>query len=856
MAVNLKKAKSKDCYLKNAERIGFVRFCSIFALIFLFFFVPNLKAQTLSDQTFLISDLTNTPLSETLLRNELRFRSTGLYIQLEYLKEKENLVLAPSSSNFSFDKFAEVLKQFLGSNKNRILPIFIDYAGPIRVLNEAFVSSGLSDLVYFLPPGERWPEIEEILQTKKNLIVFTFQKPNPGNSLFHYSWDYMSEYPHSGIEDPLFEGHYINGDISKELLLIRDMEIPSYINRQSQFILDINQNQFYINHLLNRWKNTGKQPNFIFAGRNSRFLSPLIPWLTTYKSVKGVVKINDKPMEKVFWKHSNKSITNGYFSFPYSEGEELNLTPFSPGFIFNPQTSIVSTENLVQTLVFSASPLPMKEGLTAYFPFDNNWNNLLNKNEKIVPVNASFTSDVTKGEVAKLPNDSYIVIGTPEKYGMRNNSFSVSAWVKLNEVDIIKEYSILGTPEGVFRKGLHLVIRMGRPYFGFYGNDLWAEKLIEPNKWFHIVYRYDFFNGEQAIYVNGQNVGASFNHASFIGDSALEVGKSISSRNFLNGYIDDLYIWNRPIGEEEIQFLYNSEFKPEINKPRKMPTTLWIVPGFAIIVIATFFVYRKKKKRININQGGNQLNEKNSLPTRNTLYLFGDFQVYDSNGEELSPRFTPKIKELFLIILLTTIKNKKGIKTEKLTSVLWFGFQLQKAANNRSVTFNKLRKIIENVNGLSIEFSNGYWKTTFEKGFYCDYIEALSILDKKDTLTKPELRLFFNIVKKGAFLNEIYWDWLDEFRDFVANEVIDNLLFYASKLNEKEESQLIKAVAERILLIDDMNEKALQLVIKQLLISNNLNKAKFRFSQFLNRYNEAYGEPYKLSFEEFKEEDF
>jgi two-component SAPR family response regulator len=856
LVVNLKRIGIYFFSLPANGLLIFSGLKGILSFIILLFFGTELRAQTLSDQTYLITDLTSAPLSETTIKTELRYRSVGLYIQLNYQKEKESLVLTPVKSRFTFDQFSGVIKQFLADNKKRILPIFIDYAGPVSILNEAFIKSGLSEFAYFLPTGERWPGASEIIRSNKNLIVFTFQKPNPGNTIFHYTWDYIAEYPHSGNEDPLFDGHFINGDITKELLLIRDMEIPSNINNQGQFVLDINQNQFYINHLLNRWKNTGKQPNFIFAGRNARFLSPLIPWLTSYKSVKGVVKINDKPMEKVFWKHSNKSITNGYFCFPYSEGEELNLTPFSPGFVFNPQTSIVSAENLIQTLSFSASPIPMSEGLTAYFPFDKNWNNLLDKNETIVPVNASFTSDVTKGEVAKLPQDAYIKIGTPEKYGIRNNSFSVSAWVKLNEVNVGKEYSILGSPEGLFRKGLHLIIRQGHPYFGFYGNDLWAEKVVEPNVWFHIVFRYNFFNGEQAIYVDGQNVGASFNHASFIGDSLLEVGKSITSRNFLNGYIDDLYIWNRPLGEEEIKYLYNTEYKPVIKEKRKVKPESWIIPGVAIlVVIALYFSIRLKKKdkpSIKSLASSDRLLSQN----KNALYLFGDFQIYDSKGEELSQLFTPKIKELFLVIFLSTAKNKKGIKTEKLTSILWDGFQPQKAANNRSVTFNKLRKIISGVNGLTVEFLNGYWKIEIGKNFYCDYTEVFPSHNKKEIFSKHELSQFFNAIKRGVFLNEVYWDWLDEFKEQVASDTIDNLLAYASKLSEKEESQQLKAVAEHILLIDDLNEKALQILIRLMISGNSLHKARFRYTQFQSKFNEIYGEPFKLSFEEFINEDF
>lgn len=833
-----------------------IRQSPVILMLFLLLSIPaGVLGQHLSDQTFLITDLTKTELSQKGITSALNVRWSGLFLKVEDRRGNNKLYLQSEAGSQSFDDFAGILKSFLKEHPRRIIPIFIDYSGSVAELNEIITTTGLSEYAFYLPPGERWPETEKILSANKNLLIFTFQKSATGNMLFHYAWDYIAEYPHSGDEDPSFDGHYINGDISKELLMIRDFEIPSSISRASQLVLDITQNQFYINHLLNRWKNTGKRPNFIFAGTFSSSLAALIPYLGTYKSVKGVVKIDDRPMDKVFWKHSNKCITYSYFSFPYSEGEELNLTPFSPGYSFNPQTYTVSGENVLPNLTFSAQPLSIIEGLTAYFPFDDTWENYLDKNEKTKPVKAEFISDITKGNVAKLADSAFIILAKPEKYSIRNNSFTVSSWVKLNKVEQNRDYSILGTPEGVFRKGLHLVIRQGRPYFGFYGNDLWAEKTVIPNEWYHIVFRYNFFNGEQAIFVNGNNVGLSYNHASFIGDSALQVGKSIQQRNYLNGYIDDLYIWNRPLGEEEIRFLHNSEFRPEIARKKAIPDFVWYIPEFILATAIILYVARRLKRKKRQPVWNPQKKLKTAPEYKNAIFLFGDFTIYDAKGEELSDKFTPKIKELFLIILLYTIKNKKGIRTDKLTSVLWFGFEPQKAANNRSVTFNKLRKIIEPVEGLRIEFNNGFWSVNFDDTFYCDYYEAYSIMEPKGTPSKPELEKLFEIVKKGDFLNEIHYDWLDEFKGYVANEVIDNLTLLASRVNENENGSLLKEISERILLADDLNEKALQIVIRQLIINNNLNQAKFRFNSFKNNYQTAYGEPYKLSFDEFREAD-
>ena len=39
---------------------------------------------------------------------------------------------------------------------------------------------------------------------------------------------------------------------------------------------------------------------------------------------------------------------------------------------------------------------------------------------------------------------------------------------------------------------------------GFFNNDLVGNTVIEPGKWYNVVWRYNKRNGEQAIFVNGK----------------------------------------------------------------------------------------------------------------------------------------------------------------------------------------------------------------------------------------------------------------------------------------------------------------------------------------------------------------
>ena len=48
------------------------------------------------------------------------------------------------------------------------------------------------------------------------------------------------------------------------------------------------------------------------------------------------------------------------------------------------------------------------------------------------------------------------------------------------------------------------------------------------------------------------------------------------------------------------------------------------------------------------------------------IVFFGGFQIFDKKGNDITGKFSPLIKELFLILWLYTHKNNKGISSQKL----------------------------------------------------------------------------------------------------------------------------------------------------------------------------------------------
>jgi two-component SAPR family response regulator len=118
-------------------------------------------------------------------------------------------------------------------------------------------------------------------------------------------------------------------------------------------------------------------------------------------------------------------------------------------------------------------------------------------------------------------------------------------------------------------------------------------------------------------------------------------------------------------------------------------------------------------------------------------------------------------------------------------------------------------------------------------------------------MSSQELESFFLLVKKGRFLKEMNWNWLDEIRGLTGNQVIDNLLKLASYYIKGNNLEKIEAISKRIMDYDDLSEEAVYLQILVHQNTQNSRLAKFCFDTFCHKYEENMGESYPLNFDKF-----
>ncbi len=168
----------------------------------------------------------------------------------------------------------------------------------------------------------------------------------------------------------------------------------------------------------------------------------------------------------------------------------------------------------------------------------------------------------------------------------------------------------------------------------------------------------------------------------------------------------------------------------------------WMVSIISLVLIYLFVLLLKKlrtaedspeeeNKLIPLNSGKTtkkyrrQDKSQLELPRTNAIYLFGDFRIYDSNGNDISHNFSTKLRHLLLSILLLGT-NGKGITNEKLNSLHWTYHSPESAKNNRNVSIKKLRDLLMQVNGIELVHLDGSWLLKFEPEVFCDYYFLLS----------------------------------------------------------------------------------------------------------------------------------
>jgi two-component SAPR family response regulator len=228
---------------------------------------------------------------------------------------------------------------------------------------------------------------------------------------------------------------------------------------------------------------------------------------------------------------------------------------------------------------------------------------------------------------------------------------------------------------------------------------------------------------------------------------------------------------------------------------------------------------------------------------KSRIMLFGYFEIVTSDGHNITRQFTPLLKEMFLLILIDSLRYNKGVSSERLNDILWKGKDIKDAKNNRSVNLVKLKNILEKLGGCTISRETGAWKFEYDPSLvYIDLLEYLNLFTGNgSTAASMQANKLLTLLRTGAFLKETHYDWLDSIKAEISNSVIETLLAYSESVNIHTETEKMISICNAIFCFDELNEHALKLKCKCLIALGNHTLAKNTFTKFTTKYNEIYG---------------
>lgn len=605
-----------------------------------------------------------------------------------------------------------------------------------------------------------------------------------------------------------------------------------------------------LDYFLRFWGQTGKMPNFIQVNvKNLAQLADIVRSLNEQQKMFGVVRTDDKLLADVSWKNYPNRDTNGFFSFPVGTLADFQLAPYKAGYQFSPDIILPSPENLRNLKVFNAVPLDPDFGLTDDFIFIHRVRNLKRGNdEEIINYGVEFVKDKVQGKCARFSGKAYIDGGLKSRSALQPN-FTVTAWIKPAN---------LGHNNCILGKGKDFVLKLheGLLTFTVQGiKDYFSTKTpIPANQWSFIGLVHTASEDLISFYLNGELTDTMKLLTPYAeSDNTLLIGSNLWEEFFV-GDISEIKIWNRELNTDEIGNEYLHRKNGTGIDSSKVITWIFILLIGLGLVLRRWVRQKEKGALIdkNTKESAPVVPEKIlDVPTGNHFQIrcFGGLKVINHEGKDISQKFSPKLRQLFVLILLHSVGGRKGISSKKLSDCLWPGMNQQNTKNIRGTNVQNLKALLANSPEINVAFRDKLWVIEYSEKYFVDYDFVETSLNHLWTLSSigdraNEFSNLIKILKSGSLFPNIRESWLDPYIDLISNRIIEFGMNLFKVIPEGSQDAVLLDVAEIISINDPLNEPALRKKISILTRQGKLSLAHSVFDNFAKLYVELYGEKY------------
>lgn len=291
--------------------------------------------------------------------------------------------------------------------------------------------------------------------------------------------------------------------------------------------------------------------------------------------------------------------------------------------------------------------------------------------------------------------------------------------------------------------------------------------------------------------------------------------------------------------------------------PKSLSVSYWfLVPVLIILIFILIAVYRKRRNidepvvKPIITEPQMEVQD-SSVFVKGRILTFGGFQIFDSKGKDITYRFSPTLTELFLLILLNTIDDNKGISSKKIQEYLWPDKPAHKAKNNQGVNVKKLRAILEDVGDINVDFDGNGWRVSYSEEIFCDvdfirkyYSKEYSVADNS------KLSKLISVLKRGKFLPDVKPEWLEKIKDDISGNIVARLEELCVGVDIQKNRKELLEITDVLFIFDQMNETALEYKCKVLYKQGKHSLAKEVYDHFTRSYVTLYKEDFSVSFKE------
>lgn len=235
----------------------------------------------------------------------------------------------------------------------------------------------------------------------------------------------------------------------------------------------------------------------------------------------------------------------------------------------------------------------------------------------------------------------------------------------------------------------------------------------------------------------------------------------------------------------------------------------------------------------------------------NSIFLFGTFAAIDKNGRDMTYMFSPKIRHLFLYILIKSI-TKEGVLSSDLNNLFWADKPDDKIKNLKNVTMNHLRKTLQELEGIELTHQKGYFKLALNEDCYCDFQRFFLLTGgmTQAPLSESESEELHNLLARGKFLNTIETNLFDYPRQQAESFTISLLSEQIHTLYKNGRNSKTIRICNILFAIDPLSDMAMTYAVCTYRRQNRPDKAIQLYSTFTKEYRRVLNEEYPIAFDE------